>query len=178
MSAAQAVHIDRLPQSAGEFAALQEQVARTPQGGAAMMVVALLLYAGDETLGQQCLAAAVGRERLQEGPRGFEGWQLRAGDLQLIRMQVGDKDYIPRSYFAGATPEDSYRLPSPPYVLEFSDNPYSGDPDSGRYKVFVACSGASTPRPVTLERDEGGIWRASEWSSLVVGVQAPAQGQS
>ncbi len=55
----------------------------------------------------------------------------------------------------------------------FSDNPYSGNPATGRYKLFVACSGARAP-PITVTRDGGdGLWEAHGWSSLAVGVRVP-----
>jgi hypothetical protein len=90
-------------------------------------------------------------------------------------LQIEKQAYVPRSYVKGTTPENGYQLPAPPYVFEFSDTPYSGDVDAGTYKVFVACSGAASPRPVTVRRNNRGIWKAYEWSSLVVGVQAPAR---
>lgn len=165
--------IDRLPASLEAFLALQDQVARTPQGGASMMVVALLVYADDVELGHRCLAAAIDRGRLAEGTGGHDGWQLRGTDRQLIRTQLSGQPHLPRSYIQGAAPENGYRLPPAPYELEFSANPYSGDADSGSYKLFVASSGAASPRPVTLRRDEAGIWKAREWSSLLVGIRAP-----
>ncbi len=173
MTALPSVTIEQLPQSAGAFIALQDQVGRTPQGGAGLMVVALLLYAEDVALGHACLAIAVDRDRLSEGASGHDGWQLRGTDRQLIRTQIGSQPHLPRSYIKEATPENGYRLPSPPYELEFSVNPYSGDVASGSYKVFVASSGAASPRPVTVRRDGEGIWKAREWSSLLVGIRKP-----
>jgi hypothetical protein len=140
-----------------------------------MMVVALLAYGGNEELGRQCLTVAVDRGRLQEGDKGYKGWQLSVRDLERVRLQVRDKTYLPKSYINGATPENGYTLPAPPYVVTCSDNPHSGDVDSGTYKVFVACSGASSPRPVTVKRNNKGFWKASEWSSLLVGVKPPVQ---
>ncbi len=35
------------------------------------------------------------------------------------------------------------------------------------------CTGAATPRPVTLKRNDRGVWKAYEWSSLLVGVRPP-----
>ncbi len=171
MPALEPVTIAALPRSIEEFVALRDRTATTPQGGAAMMVVALLLYAQDETLGQQCLAAAVAGERLSEGGGGYQGWRMRRGDLQRIRDQINAQPYLPQSYIQGTSPAAGYRLPAPPYVLNFTSNPYSGDPAAGRFKAFVACSGAATPRPVTVRRNALGIWQAYEWSSLVVGVQ-------
>jgi hypothetical protein len=168
------VSLSAFPRSIEEFVALRDQVATTPQGGAAMMVVALALYAEDRSLGEQCLAAAVAAERLAEGGGGYQGWRLRRSDLQRLHEQVKAQPYLPYSYILGARPEDGYALPAPPYTLEFSANRYSGDPAEGRFKVFLACSGAATPRPVTVRRNALGVWQAYEWSSLIVGIARPA----
>ena len=168
------VQIDSLPASIEEFAALRDQVATTPQGGAAMMVLALHLYAQADDLGQQCLAAAVHPERLDEGAGGYQGLQLRRSKIGLIKSQLGGQPHIPRSYFQGTTPENGYQLPDPPLTLKFSDNPYSEDAGAGTFKVFVACSGADSDRPITVSKDGQGLWRAIEWSTLIVGVKEPA----
>lgn len=175
MAALEAVRVDHLPQSAKEFVSLRDQVATSPQGGAAMMIVALLAYTEDSQLGRECLTVAVDRGRLEEGAEGYKGWQMRRRDMERIAAQLRDMPYLPISYVAGAGPENRYQQPVPPYVFQFSDNPYSGAADSGEYKVFVACSGAARPRPVTVRRNDRGIWKAYEWSSLLVGVQAPAE---
>jgi len=175
MTALPPVQFDQLPKSIDAFVTLRNQAAATPQGGAAMMVVALLVYAEDEELGQQCLTVAVDRERLFEGPKGYKGWQLSNRELQFLRRQLEGKAYLPRSYVAGTSPEGGYLLADPPYKIECTDNQYSGDSASGTYKVFVACSGAASPRPVTVKVNDKGIWKALEWSSLVVGVQPPAK---
>jgi hypothetical protein len=167
------VEIDELPRSVEAFIALRDRVAQVPQGGAAMMVVALLVYVEDEDLGRQCLAITVDREKLSEGPKGYEGQQLRASDIWLLHSQIRDKPYIARSYVKGAMPDNGYQLPESSYIFEFSDNPHSGDPERGTYKVFVKSSGASSPRPVTVKRNDEGIWKAYEWSTLIVGVQEP-----
>jgi hypothetical protein len=167
------VSLPARPRSIEEFVARRDQVATTPQGGAAMMVVALLLCAQDETLGGPCLAAAVAAERLAEGGGGYQGWRLRRSDLQLIHQQLAEQPYLPNAYFKGTSPESGYALPEPPYLLEFTANPHSGDPAEGRFKVFVACSGAATPRPITVRRNALGIWQAYEWSSLIVGIARP-----
>lgn len=173
MTALPSVQIEQLPQSVEDFLALQAQVAGTPQGGAAMMVVALLLYADDVELGHACLSVAVDRDRLSEGEKGYAGWQLRGRARQLIRTQIGGQPHIPRSYIQGTSPENGYQLPPPPYELSISDNPYSGDIEAGTYKVFVACSGAASPRPVMTRRDASGLWKACEWSSLLMGIRKP-----
>jgi hypothetical protein len=173
MTSPPSLQIDERPGSVEAFLALRDRLAGTPQGGAALMIVALLLHVEDVELGQSCLALAVDESRLVEGAKGFDGWQLGNRDLQLVQMQLNGQPYLPQSYVLGATPENGYRLPDGPYRFAFAPNPYSGDPAAGEYKVFVVCSGAASPRPVTLRRDERGLWRAREWSSLLVGVQEP-----
>jgi hypothetical protein len=169
------VQIDALPHSIEEFLALRDEVAKEPQGGAAMMVVALFTYVEDEMLGRQCLAIAASRERLEEGPKGYKGWQLRASDVWLLHTQIKGKDYVLKSYVKGTSPENGYELPAPPYEFTFNENPHSGDPGMGTYKVFITSSGASSPRPVTVKRNDEGIWKAYEWSTLIVGVEPPGQ---
>ena len=169
------IKIDSLPESVDEFVELRDRVATVPQGGAAMMVVALFAYVKDEMLGRQCLAVAASRERLEEGPKGYKGWQLRASDVWLLHTQIKGKEYVLRSYIEGTSPENDYELPESPYTFTFTDNPHSGDPERGSFKVFVDSSGASSPRPVTVKRNDKGIWKAYEWSTLIVGVEPPGQ---
>lgn len=172
------VEVDGLPETVEAFVALQAEVARTPEGGAAMMVAALWLMTEDEEAGWPVLAEAVDPSRLQAGSGATGGRRLGKRDLQLIRSQIGGRGHMLRSYMAGATPENGYRLPQPPFRVECTENLYSGDPESGQFKVFVASSGADSPRPVTLRRGEDGLWRAAEWSSLLLGVREPAAPQA
>jgi hypothetical protein len=175
MSEVGRLEIPQLPDSVEGFVALRNTVALTPQGGAAMMVVALQLYTQDKTLGRQCLTASVERRRLVEGTKGWKGLQLTNRDLALLDRQLQAHPYLPATYFVGTSVTDGYQLPAPPYAVECSDNAYSGQQGSGSYKVFVTCSGAASARPVTLAQNQNGVWKASEWSSLVVGVQSPAR---
>ncbi|NLS79700.1 MAG: hypothetical protein GXY76_20830 [Chloroflexi bacterium] len=177
MPSVPAVQIDQMPGSVESFVTLRDRIAATPQGGAAAMIVALHLYAQDASLGQACLAVAVDASRLQEGAAGYQGWQMRLRELQLIRSQLAQQPYLPQSYLGGTAPEKGYALPPAPYTITFSANPLAGDPDAAEQKLFVVCSGASKPRPVTLRRDARGIWKALEWSSLIMGiVPAPKAG--
>jgi hypothetical protein len=165
------VQIDRLPASLEAFLELRDTIASTPQGGVATAIVALLLYAEDKALGRQCLTIALDRSCLVEGPDGYKGRRLRKVDLQRLDLQLQSQPYLPRAYLYGTSPRKGYTLPDPPYTVICSDNPYSGAPENDTFKVFVATSGAASPRPVTLKRNDRGIWKVYEWSSLIVGVQ-------
>ena len=157
------IEISRLPHGSEDFSAMQADLASTPEGGATALVAALLSYVAGDALAEQYVAAALDEARLQSGA-------LRVADRQRLQRQLKDRPATIHSLVAGATPENNYQLPEPPYRLSFSRNPYSGEDDSGRVKVFVACSGAASPRPVTLQRGTDGLWRAAEWSSLLLGV--------
>jgi hypothetical protein len=167
------VIVDSLPRSLEEFRALREGLAVKPQGGAAMMILALHAFAEDQDLGLQFLVTAVDRDGLQPAPADPMGFRLRPQNLQLIRNQVKGKPHLLRSCMLGTSPETGYALPALPIRMAFSDNPYSGNKEAGPYKVFVACSGAATPRPIQVKKNDKGIWKASEWSSVLVGVKAP-----
>ena len=172
-----AVQVPDRPASPEEYAALQAANARTPEGGAAMMVLALLVYAEDAALGRACLAQAVAPARLQPGPDGYAGQELRRRDMSLLASQMKRHPHLARAYVVGATPENGYSLPEGEMTLHASRNPYSGSEESGRVKVFISTAGADSPRPVTLTRDDPqGLWRAHEWSSLLSGVRAPLSG--
>ena len=42
-----------------------------------------------------------------------------------------------------------------------------------RAKLFVFSSGADSPRPVTVKKNNRGLWKATSYSSLDVGVRPP-----
>ncbi len=165
------VALSGMPGSREEFLTLQASLATTAEGGAAAFLLALILRRADETLGAACLAESVDGSRLRIGAPGPE---LVRRDLQRIDEQLRANPGLPAAYFEGATPTNGYALPEMPWTVALTTNPYSGDADKGLIKLFVACSGADLPRPVTLKRQEDGLWKASEWSSLLMGIRRPA----
>ncbi len=75
---------------------------------------------------------------------------LSTYEKQFIGERLKDKAYIPRSYFAGATPQNSY-APSVPYTITVIENPYSFDNENWA-TLYVASGGADNPRPVKLRK--------------------------
>lgn len=168
------VSISKLPASTDEFLTLRNEIATTPQGGAAAFVVAMILYGQDAELGKQCLIIASDKSLLSKSSRGYKGFDFASSSDYLIK-QMDNKRYLGNTYIKGTSPNFSYALNQPPYIVITSTNPYSGKESSGTLKVFVQCSGADTDRPITLVRNEQGIWKAKEFSSLMVGVRVPKQ---
>lgn len=161
-----------VPENTSEFLALRDQLARTPQGGAAVFVAALIVYASDMRLGLQCLTMAIDLSRLQDGSSGVKGKEPTKRDQQSFRDYLGSRPYLARSYVQGTSPDSGYELVPPPLRVRIKEQP--GDLQADKARVFVYCSGADSPRPIRLARNASGIWKATEWSSLLVGIRPPA----
>ena len=168
---AQTVKVEKMPTTVEEFVELRNKIATTPEGGATMFILALKLQKENPEVGIQCLVIATDRSRLQEGSV-YKGFQLYKPDMNSIKRQLTSYPYIVNSYFKGATPENGYTTKTP-YVLNFSSNPYSGNIADGKFKIFVKCYGADNPRPIRMIKNNKGYWKASEWSSMVMGIKKP-----
>ena len=101
-----------LPESLAQMQAMPEAALQKPEHTAALTVAALCVYPIDKE-------AALEMLNYLQGPRGITPY-----DKQFLADRFRDKDYVPRSYFEGATPANSYE-PREPYTLEFFENPYS-----------------------------------------------------
>ncbi|MCC5945496.1 MAG: hypothetical protein JJT94_11220 [Bernardetiaceae bacterium] len=166
------IRIDKIPTSVEEFIQMRDKIATTPAGGAATMIVALLIYAEKPELGLPCLTIAIDRNQLSTGSGGYKGFVPSAGDLRTIKDQLARAPYLPKSYFAGTSNQNGYALPQK-LEMHFSSNAYSGNAADGAIKVFVPSSGADSPRPINMQVNNRGLWKASSWSSLLVGIRKP-----
>ncbi len=153
------------------FLKLRDEIAGTPEGGAAIFVIAVKIFNENPDLGAQCLVIATDRNRLQSGTV-YKGFQLMRSDFDRMKRQLSQYPFIPNSYFKGATPENGYKFDFPTQ-MNFSSNAYSGNKSAGTFKVFVQCYGADSPRPITLVRNNKGFWKAKEWSSIIMGMKKP-----
>jgi hypothetical protein len=165
------VEVPGLPATVEELVALRDRIATTPEGGAAVMVLALLAYAQDPALGARFLTVALDQSQLQDGPDGFKGKQPGRMVLQNAKDRIGKAPGIARSYVQGTSNKDDYALPAPPWRLSGREQP--GDVQGAKAKTFVRSTGADSPRPVHLAKNERGHWKATNWSSLEVGIKAP-----
>ncbi len=103
------------------------------------------------------------------GPKEMTGF-----DQQFVRDRLKGRGYIVRSYFKGATPENSYTATAP-YTVEVSENSHSREED-GYVKLFVRSSGADSPRPITLRKKPStGQWFVWQPASLLTDVRKPAE---
>ena len=109
-----------------------------------MTVAALCAYPLDAELSARMLNHL-------RGPR-----PLSNMDLSFIKDRFRDKDYVPRSYFNGSTPENNY-TPQKPYTVTVSENPYSYQ-NEGYATLYIRSGGADSPRQVQLRLAKDGKW--------------------
>ncbi|MBR1673346.1 MAG: hypothetical protein IJ703_00080 [Eubacterium sp.] len=139
------VTFSKLPDSLDEFRALPQAACTTPFDAAALTIVALVCYPKNKEMALSMLD-------FLRGPRPLSGM-----DKQFINDRFMDgKDYVPRSYFRGATPQNDY-TPAAPYTITVSENPYSYQ-DQGYAKLFVQSGGADSPRAIQLRQLKDGKW--------------------
>lgn len=165
-----AVLISSEPTTIEEFKSLQSSIATTPEGGTAILVLAISLYGKNQELGTKAITLSVISKNRQKStkPTAVDGMDLGNGDKFLLG-QLDKYKMLSNGYWKGAEPSNGYTA-SLPLTVETYTNPYSGDESTGRIKLFVATRGASSFRPVTVEKDSDGLWRAKEMSSLFVGM--------
>jgi len=151
------LQIDTEPQNIEEFLELRSNIAQSPEGGAAMFILALYIYEKDATFGKKCITAMIDKSRLSSGDW-YKGYGPTSSDKRLLVEQINRYPYLPNSYFEGSTPENEYET-GLPFTIKSQINPYSGDLGNKKYKLFVFCSGANSPRPITLRQNNKGIFK-------------------
>lgn len=147
-----------LPDDLQQFTTIPQASLATPFDTAAMTVLAFCYYPKDKELSLKMLDYL-------RGPRPMSGM-----DKSFIADRFKGKDYVPRSYFNGATPDNDYQ-PSTPYTVEVSENPYSYA-ESGYAKLYIKSGGADSPRAVQLRQAKDGKWYLWE-QFLLVDVRQP-----
>lgn len=133
-----------LPDTFEQFCSLPQASLATPFDTAAMTVLAFCFYPENKESSLKMLD-------FLRGPR-----PMSVMDKQFIQDRFRDKDYVPRSYFEGATPDNNY-LPAEPYSIVVSENPYSYQND-GYATLYITSGGADSPRSVQLRKAKDGRW--------------------
>lgn len=162
-----------IPESAEQFVELRDQIAHTPEGGAASLVAALLAFSKSPEVGLQCLTIAIDQRNLIRG-NVYKGYAPLGSVMYHVDRISGYRmwPYLGYAYLKGATASNNYAV-SQPYIVDTYRQKNSGTEESGQVKVFVNVDGFRA-RPVTLQRNDKGLWKAYEFSSLMLNVNAPA----
>ncbi len=147
-----------LPDNFEQFRSLPQAAMSTPFDTAAMTVLALCFYPQNK---EMCFDMV----NFLKGPK-----PLSPYEKSFITDRFRDADYVPRSYFNGATPQNDY-MPSQPYTVTVSENPYSYQ-NEGYAKMFIRSGGADSPREVLLRKAKDGKWYLWE-QFILVGIRQP-----
>ena len=127
-----------LPKNLSELKALPEASLDSAFKTAALTLAALCRYgqSRDDTI-----------EMLQflKGPEDVSEYEK-----QFYKDRLADKEYIPLSYFEGASPQNGY-TPSVPYIISVFENPYSFDNENWA-TLWVKSSGADNMRSIKLRK--------------------------
>ena len=127
-----------LPTNVAELQALPEASLDSAFKTTALTIVALCRY-------EQNPDEAIEMLNFLKGPE-----EVSTYEKQFIRERMEGKMYKARSYFAGATPQNSY-TPTTPYTITVSENPYSFDNENWA-TLYVTSGGADNPRPIKLRK--------------------------
>ena len=155
------ITMDRLPKTLEDLKAMSQATLKNPEEVAALTVAALALYPENPAETEKMLD-------FLRGPRPLNGM-----DKQFIKDRFRGKPYLMRSYFVGSTPENNY-TPAQPYRVSVSENANSRSEDGYR-TLYVACSGADSPRPLKLRnKPSTGEWFLWE-QQLLTGIRIPKE---
>jgi hypothetical protein len=170
---AKEIEISSIPTSAEEFVVLRDRLATTPEGGAAATVAALLAFSKSPEVGLQCLTLILDQRNVGNGTVIKGHAPIGAIMYHVDRISGYDMwPYLAYAYLKGAKAESNYAV-SAPFKVVTSRQRNSGSDSSGQVKVYLECDGFR-PRPISLHRNDKGIWKAYEMSSLFLNVSPPA----
>ena len=157
------ITLNRLPKTLEELRAMPEAELTSPEEVAALTVAVLAQYPENPSETEKMLD-------FLRGPRPLNGI-----DKQFIRDRFRGKEYLMRSYFSGSSPENNY-TPVQPYRVAVSENAYSRSQiGEGYLTLYVACSGADSPRPLKL-RNKSSTRQWFLWEQqLLAGIRIPKE---
>ena len=142
--AAEIFTFDKLPENLAELQARPEASLKSAYKTTALTMAALCSFEKNENDVYEMLD-------FLKGPGSVSTYEQ-----QFLRDRFMDKDYVPRSFFKGATPQNDYTPDAPPSII-VSENPYSYQ-DQGYAKLYLKSGGADSPRAVQLRQAKDGKW--------------------
>lgn len=153
--ASKKIKLDKMPVSIEGFIALSNL--ETPEDTAAMFVVAIATYVKDRALGTEMI-------NFLKGPE-----PLNAHGIQFLKDRLGDKPYLPNSYFLGSNPSNNYE-PTIPFEVEVFEDPLGAE--EGYARVLLQSSGADSKRVLVL-RKKGSQFFVWDYPGILSGIRIP-----
>ncbi len=166
------IQLASLPQNVEQLIVARADLGRHPSGAAVLFITGLMKYAENPAVGGPMLISMLTNDGSQmvssSAPGSYRGFTF-SRDNKYLLDRLAPMAYVPNTYVAGTQQANGYALPSGPYVFEFQPNPRSVISET-EVRIYVKCTGGVMPRPIRLKLNSEGIWKVSEFSSLVVGI--------
>ena len=157
-----------LPSTFSEFKQRCRNVATSPEGAAKMYFDAVFCYLEP----QRRAEASKMLRYIMHADAGWESSQHYATFVQ--RMRNSSTHYIFRSFAAGTSPENGYRMSPQNYQLVYSGKSY--EPDYVR--VFLISSGSDSRRMLWVKQYDDGLWYVINNADSYMKVREPVSAQS
>lgn len=155
---------EKIPETVEEFKALPEAAQLTnPYATAALTILAYAAYSKNSEEGIKMF-------NVLRGPVPFSNL-----DIQRTKESIWDgEQYIPMSYFEGATVDNNY-TPAVPYKVTITSNSHSDDNLSSGYKrLFVRSAGADSERYMVFRtKASTKEWFLTEHSGILLDIRKP-----
>jgi hypothetical protein len=152
------IKIKKYPESVNDFLKFRSELANTPEGGAFLTILALDAYAKGKPDAIKFLTLMLTQNNLQKSssPNSYNGYEPSKSYFNFHLQRMENKPYFMECYIKDNT-------------ISFNRNQYSKIKED-QIKVFVVTHLPDIkPRPITMERNDKGIWKAKELSSLFLG---------
>ena len=151
-----------LPRDYQEFKARYQQEGRTPEGAVKLYFEAVFCYIDEATRaeGSKMVRYALHYDRPIEQSRNLATFAERLRDPE--------RQHIFRSFAAGTSPENDYRMSPDNFNLVVVNKLR----EQGYLRFFLQSSGADSPRPVWVKEFDG-LWYTINNASTYVGVRPP-----
>ncbi len=167
------LELEAIPNTVEAFRKMRDKVAQTPQGGVLMFIVALNMYAKNNSEGTKALVLAIDKRYLTLNRKSgmYKNHSIRNF---FAFNKVRNKPYIARSYITSTSPQNNYAVGEAPYTVKMFTTAHSFY-HKGRIRIMVSCSGADSERPITVKQNSKGIWKAYEYSTMILGIKDPVK---
>lgn len=139
------VNFNEIPTSLEVLKSLPESKMKEPYYAAALLIPSLCLWPTNKD-------EAINMINYLKGPQ-----PLSTYEKNFISERLRGFEYLPFSYFVGATPENGYE-PTAPYKIIISTVPTSFA-EEGYAQLYLRSGGADSPRPVKMrQKPSTGEW--------------------
>ncbi len=166
-SQAKDVTFPAVPGSMEELVTLRNKIAVTPEGGAATFLLAMIMYGEDRELGLQAFTLTLDMGDLVNGTV-YKGYQPRSTWYEYFR-QIDKFPFLGKIYVKGTKTNQGYALNAGSHAFTFTE---VRTDRKGMMKVFVATTSGNWPRPMLMIKNDKGLWKVKEASSVFVGPSA------